>query len=147
MNTKQIKSTDPNAARRRPHNSSLVARPQLHTAHAGATIVAGFETTATTASYILWCVARHSALKERLLDDILREGIYSRYLDMFIKEVMRMYPALANFIIRSPKEEALVAGRLIERGMSVYLGVNTIHYDETIYPDPYKFDPERFAEG
>lgn len=120
-------------------------RAQL--ANASATIVAGFETTATTSSYILWCVARHPALKAKLLADVRAHGIHSRYLDMFIKETMRMYPALANFVIRSPKEDTMVSGRLIGRGMSVYLDMITVHYDETIYPDPHKFDPERFAEG
>lgn len=110
-------------------------------------MVAGFETTASTLSYILWCIARHPELKARLLADILEAGAHSRYLDMFIKEVMRMYPAVANFVIRSPKRDTLIAGRPIKRGMSVYLGMSSVHYDAAIYPKPHKFDPERFAEG
>lgn len=78
---------------------------------------------------------------------MLEHDIRSPYLDMFIKEVMRMYPPLTNFVVRTPIEDAVVAGRRIPRGMSVYLGVHTVHYDETIWPQPDKFDPERFAEG
>lgn len=112
-----------------------------------AVLIAGFETTATTSSYILWCLAKHSECQARLKEDVLSYGLESKYLDMFIKEVMRMYPALPNFVIRTPHEDTKIGGRPIKRGMSVYLSVHTVHYDESIWPEPHRFDPERFAEG
>lgn len=112
-----------------------------------AVLIAGFETTATTSSYILWCLAKHVEYQVKLKADIIRNGIESKYMDMFIKEVMRMYPALPNFVIRTPHEDTKVGKYTIKSGMSVYLSVNTVHYDETIWPDPHRFDPERFAEG
>ena len=78
---------------------------------------------------------------------MLSYGIESEYLDMFIKEVMRMFPALPNFVIRTPHEDATLNGHTIKKGMSVYLSINSIHYDETLWPQPHKFDPERFAKG
>lgn len=112
-----------------------------------AIVMAGFETTATTSTYVLWCIAKHKLLAVRLRSDILSYGIESKYLDMFIKEVMRMYPALPNFVIRTPNEDTKLAGYTIKRGMSVYMSVNTVHYDPTIWKDPYRFDPDRFSEG
>lgn len=112
-----------------------------------AVLVAGFDTTATTSTYVLWCIAKHEHCKRRLRSDILSYGVGSKYLDMFIKEVMRMYPALPNFVIRTPHEDTKVSGYTIKRGMSVYMSVNSIHHDDSIWPDPYRFDPERFAEG
>lgn len=112
-----------------------------------AVLVAGFETTATTSSYIFWCLAKYAKLQEEVRADIERHGIESRRLDMFIKEVMRMYPALPNFVIRSPSEDTKVAGYRVNRGVPVYLSVQTVHYDETIWQDPHRFDPSRFAEG
>lgn len=112
-----------------------------------AILVAGFETTATTATYILWCIAKHQTCAAKLRSDILSYGVESKYLDMFIKEVMRMYPALPNFVIRTPHEDTNVKGFTIKRGMSVYMSVNSIHHDPTIWEDPFRFDPERFDEG
>lgn len=112
-----------------------------------AVMVAGFETTATTSTYVLWCIAKHDACASKLRQDIQNYGVESRYLDMFIKEVMRMYPALPNFVIRTPHEDIEIEGLTIKRGMSVYMSVNTIHHDPAIWEDPFRFDPERFAEG
>lgn len=112
-----------------------------------AVLVAGFETTATTSTYLLWCIAKHSDCSIKLRQDILNYGVESQYLDMFIKEVMRMYPALPNFVIRTPNEDTKVGAYTIKRGMSVYMSVNTIHHDPDIWEKPFCFDPERFAEG
>lgn len=112
-----------------------------------AIVMAGFETTATTSSYVLWCIAKHKSLASRLRTDILSYGVESKYLDMFIKEVMRMYPALPNFVIRTPNEDIKLAGYNVKRGMSVYMSVNTVHYDPSIWDEPNRFDPDRFSEG
>jgi len=112
-----------------------------------AILIAGYETTATTSTYILWCVARYDSCRERLRSDILNYGIESKYLDMFVKEAMRMYPALPNFVIRTAHEDTKLAGYEIKRGTSIHMSVNTIHYDESIWPNPNVFQPERFAGG
>lgn len=117
------------------------------TANSFAILVAGFETTATTSAYVLWCIAKHDDCKEKLRKDLLNYGIESNYLDMFLKEVMRMYPALPNFVIRTPNEDIKLDGYTVKRGMSVYMSVNSMHYNESIWENPFKFNPERFEEG
>ena len=109
--------------------------------------VAGFETTAATSTYVLWCIAKYTQCKEKLRFEVMNYGLESEYLDMFIKEVMRMFPALPNFVMRTPDQDTTLQGYVIKKGMTVYLSINAIHYDETIWPDPYRFDPERFAKG
>lgn len=109
-----------------------------------ALLVAGFETTATTATYLLWCIARHARLQEELRADIGRAGIHSEYLDGFVKETMRMYPALPNFVIRTPEEDVVLAGHRIRRGTAVHMSVVAVHYDPAVWPDPHTFDPTRF---
>ncbi|KAG9509369.1 Cytochrome protein, partial [Fragariocoptes setiger] len=112
-----------------------------------AVLVAGFETTAATSTYITWLLARHDDVQRRLRDDIRRHGVHSQYLDQVIKETMRLYPALPNFVVRTPDRDVNINGVELERGCSVYLSLASLHYDEHHWPEPYKFDPERFAPG
>lgn len=35
---------------------------------------------------------------------------------------------------------------VIEKGMPIYIPLMTLHYDEKYFPEPEKYDPERFAD-
>lgn len=66
----------------------------------------GYETTATTLSFIMLMLAMHPECQERVYDecksvnvsageDISNEDVvHLKYLDMFIKETMRLFPAV-----------------------------------------------------
>lgn len=36
---------------------------------------------------------------------------------------------------------------VIPKGTTIMIPVYAIHHDPTYYPDPYKFDPERFTDN
>lgn len=112
-----------------------------------ALVIAGFETTATTSTYLLWCIAKHESERKKLEADVERDGIHSKYLDQFIKEVMRMFPALPNFVARRPSCDTRVSGWTIKRDTTVFMSVNTVHYDASVWHEPHKFSPDRFADG
>lgn len=38
-------------------------------------------------------------------------------------------------------------GQTIEKGVEIFIPVFALHRDEQFYPNPLKFDPERFNEG
>lgn len=69
------------------------------------------------------------------------------YLDMVVSEGLRMYAPLP-FLDRVAVESYKVPNSdfIIEKNTPIYISMSGIHYDPEYYPDPYKFDPERFNE-
>lgn len=60
---------------------------------------------------------------------------------------MRKHPVV-DFIARLCGQEYAVPGskHVIEKGTLIAIPICGIHYDPQLYPDPEKFDPERFNE-
>lgn len=62
-------------------------------------------------------------------------------------ETLRKYPVLPH-LRRKAMADYVVPGHpnyVIEKGKTVVISVMAIHHDPEIYPEPEKFDPERFA--
>lgn len=60
---------------------------------------------------------------------------------------MRMYPA-AIMLIRKCTKAYQLPDRdvVIQPGMPVIIPVYALHYDPQYYPNPQKFDPDRFID-
>ena len=69
------------------------------------------------------------------------------YLDQVICESLRLYPPVATFIIREAEEETEVGPYRIPPNVTVQVPVWQIHHDPEVWPDPFKFDPERFHQS
>ncbi|XP_014467799.1 PREDICTED: cytochrome P450 4C1-like, partial [Dinoponera quadriceps] len=65
------------------------------------------------------------------------------YLDMCLKESMRMYPSVP-FISRECSEDVKLHPYLVPKGTTVHLGIYDLHHDAKIWPDPEVFNPDRF---
>lgn len=69
------------------------------------------------------------------------------YLDQVISETLRMHsPALFTSRVCTEATELSFGGKTapIEKGMNVYIPIHQLHFDPEHYPDPEKFQPERF---
>ncbi|CAF1151823.1 unnamed protein product [Adineta steineri] len=128
-------------------------------------MVAGYETTSTALACATYELARHPEVLEKLQTEIDQlplcsdEGcdketkIYPDYdivaqmpyMDMFISEVLRMYPINNQGIQRCAFEDTMVQGIKIEKGTLVHADIYSVHYDRELWgpEDPYLFLPER----
>lgn len=80
--------------------------------------------------------------------DIKRNPTYSdiqemKYLEMVIKEAQRLYPSVP-MIGREPTEFVTLSGKKIPPGASINLFIMAMGYNDKVFPEPFKFDPERF---
>ena len=66
--------------------------------------------------------------------------------EKIFSEALRKYPP-ATGVQRVASEDYPVMNTkiIIEKGMSVSIPIYAIHHDPEIYPNPEKYDPNRFA--
>nr|XP_058970357.1 cytochrome P450 3A29-like [Pocillopora verrucosa] len=120
-------------------------------------LIAGYETSSTTLGFVFYHLAIDTHVQDKLRDEIDRmwpedEASPSydllhrmEYLEMVINEALRMYPP--GFVLqRDCNETCTIKGVKIPQGMPIMVPCYAVHHDPEIYPDPEKFDPERFTE-
>ncbi|GIY46219.1 cytochrome P450 4c3 [Caerostris darwini] len=66
-----------------------------------------------------------------------------KFLDYVLKESNRLYPPAAA-IARKTSEDISICGYTIPKRAQVIVAPFLVHRDEDVFPDPEKFDPNRF---
>ncbi|CAM5612967.1 hypothetical protein SAVIM338S_05656 [Streptomyces avidinii] len=117
-------------------------------------LLAGHETTATSLSFSLHLLARHPGLQDRARAEIAAvlgdrtpgAADLDRlpYLIQVLKEAMRLYPA-APVMGRRSVDAAEIDGRTVPAGADVILAPWVTHRHPRYWPDPERFDPDRFT--
>jgi cytochrome P450 len=116
--------------------------------------LAGHETTANALTWTWYLLSQHPDVEAKLheeLDRVLKgkrlptfEDVPSlRYTEMIFAESMRLYPP-AWAIGRLAVSDCEIGGYVIPTGSLVLLSPYVMHRDERFYPDPTRFDPERW---
>ncbi|CAH1101565.1 unnamed protein product [Psylliodes chrysocephalus] len=120
--------------------------------------IAGFETSSSSTNFAIFEIARHQSIQDKLRQEInlvlnkydnhiTYEAVQEMvYLDQVVYETLRMYPPVP-FLMRECNKDYKVVGTdfLIEKGTPVFIPSTGIQYDPEYYPNPDKFDPERFS--
>ena len=117
---------------------------------------AGHETTATALTWTWWLLSQHPDVEVRFTDE-LRRVLAGRapslsdlanlpYTEMVIREALRLYPP-APYFGREPIEDMSIGGFEVRKGAMVMVSTYALHRDARFFPDPERFDPERFAAG
>src|SRR5260221_5795200 len=117
-------------------------------------VLAGHETTANALAWAWYLLSQHPEIETKLhaeLDSVLGGRLPTLkdlgqlpYLDMIIKETMRLYPPIP-IIGRMATEDIEVGGYLVRKGLGITISPHVIHRDPRWYPEPDEFRPERFS--
>ena len=66
-------------------------------------------------------------------------------MEMVIDETLRMYPPVPR-LDRVASNDYEYEGIKLKKGEVVAVAIYAMHHDPSIYPNPEKFDPNRFSE-
>ncbi|XP_058448862.1 probable cytochrome P450 4d14 [Malaya genurostris] len=117
---------------------------------------AGHDTTASAITFILYALAKHPEIQEKVYEEIVFNigtdkdapvNISSlndlKYLDLVIKESLRKYPPVP-FISRTAIKEANLGGVILPANTNITIGIYNMHHNAEYFPDPEQLIPERF---
>lgn len=122
-------------------------------------LIAGHETTAAVLTWSLFELTRNPECMAKIqkeIDDVVGDRVPTyediknmKYLRLVIAETLRMYPQPPLLIRRCRAQDDLPAGAgreaTVIRGMDIFIAIYNIHRDARFWPNPDKFEPERFT--
>ncbi|KAJ8953901.1 hypothetical protein NQ318_019141 [Aromia moschata] len=126
--------------------------------------LAGFDTVSTHMCFLMYELAMNFDIQEKLREEVREtlkecggkltyEGISKmKYMDMVISEALRKWPpavATDRVCTKPYTIEPKMPGEKpvqLKEGSTLFFPLYAIHQDPEYYPDPERFDPERFNE-
>jgi len=117
--------------------------------------LAGHETTANALTWTWYLLAQHPEVEAKFheeLDRVLagREPSPDDYAQLtytrkVLAESMRLFPPVWAFA-REAVSDTVLGAYPIPKGAQVIMSSHVVHHNPKLYPDPERFDPERFTE-
>ncbi len=118
---------------------------------------AGHHTAASCLTFTLHLLAQHPDVRQRLMEEIGDE-LQNRpptvadiprltYTTQVLQESMRLYPPAWALFAREAIEPVELGGYTLPKGAWVFMYPWVLHRDARFFPNPLRFDPERFAPG
>ncbi|EDO33559.1 predicted protein [Nematostella vectensis] len=119
-------------------------------------LIAGYETTNITLSFVAYSLATNPEVQEKLQREI--DSVWTEedempsydtvhnlpYLDMVISETLRLYPP--GFVAsRECTQDCVIKGYRFRKGLPIFIDAYSMHHDPEFWTDPERFDPERFS--
>ncbi|KAF2885870.1 hypothetical protein ILUMI_20303, partial [Ignelater luminosus] len=117
----------------------------------------GHDTTAAAMSFALYCLAKNPEVQAKAVEELrsifgdgkdkpvtYKELQEMKYLELVIKETLRLYPSVP-FYARSLEEDVEYDGIILPKNSTLTVSVYTLHRDPRSFPNPERFDAERFT--
>ncbi|KAI8143754.1 cytochrome P450 [Fennellomyces sp. T-0311] len=123
--------------------------------------LAGQDTTSVALGFCFYHLARDKAIQKKAYEEVISVlgdepvDVFPTldhckrlpYIDMLIKETLRMYPPTSEVTARITDKELNLGGYVIPKESMVNVDIVALHYRPDLWKNPDQFDPERFAEG
>jgi cytochrome P450 len=124
-------------------------------AHTNILLVAGHETSTSLSAWLLYLLSRHLDYTQRVLqeqtavlgdrlDPTLADVRQMKTLDNALSEAERMYPPVPNGP-RGVVEDFVFNGYHVPAGIYAFYSIAASHLIPSIFTEPERFDPDRFA--
>jgi cytochrome P450 len=107
-------------------------------------LVAGHETTATALAWAVERLIRHPDKLARLGEEVTAGE--KDYLDAVVNETLRLRPVI-SLVARRLTEPVEIGGYRLPAGVTVAPSIYLVHRRPDLYPDPERFEPERFLQN
>ncbi|KAK5638116.1 hypothetical protein RI129_012411 [Pyrocoelia pectoralis] len=117
-------------------------------------MVAGSDTTASMNSFIFIMLGMFPDVQEKVYQEVIDVlgpcrsveasdlGRFT-YMERVMRETMRIFP-VGPLLGRAITKDIQLDKCVIPAGSSVVMGIIHLHWDENVWPEPFKFDPDRF---
>jgi len=115
----------------------------------------GHETTAVTLAWTFYLLSQNPEIEAQLhaeIDEVLGGRVPSMtdvgrlpYTEMVLSESMRLYPP-AWALQRTALNDSEIGGYVVPKGSQVLMSQYVMHHDPRYFPEPERFDPERWTK-
>ncbi len=137
------------------HNDGRRMTPEEIWDEALTFFIAGYDTIATAMMWTWYLLSQHPEIEERLhaeVDEVLRAGGPATFDDLarlpytqsVLSESMRLYPPTWRLVRRAIRDFP-IADHVIPARSLVVVCQYAMHRHPRYYPDPERFDPDRFT--
>ncbi|XP_023309750.1 cytochrome P450 4c3-like isoform X2 [Anoplophora glabripennis] len=117
----------------------------------------GHDTTGAAISFALFCLAENLEVQAQAVEEqrtifgkdsnraVTFDDIQAmKYLELVIKETLRIYPSVPFYARNSVRDIEYKDGQIIPKGTSLVIYAYGVNNNPEIFPNPEKFDPMRF---
>ncbi|XP_053964372.1 uncharacterized protein LOC128867288 [Anastrepha ludens] len=115
----------------------------------------GHDTTTSGIAFTVYLISLHPdiqkkvyAEQQQIMGDNLTEATFQQiaemqYLDMVVKETLRLYPSVP-VVARRTEKDYDINGYVVPEDTTINLFLMALGYNDKYFPDPYRVDPERW---
>jgi cytochrome P450 len=117
---------------------------------------ASVETTSTTLTWAIYCLACHPNIQDRLvkeLSDVVGDNCISvndkhrlPFLEATVLEILRYSTVLPLAVPHYAEHETTVGPYRVPQDTIIFVNLWAINHDERVFKEPFKFDPSRFID-